>query len=817
MPVSVTNGAHHEITYGTAVLIGPSNEDALNITLGPYSSFAVYDGHNGNKAARLAANHLHSTVMDHLDRVTSFDRSLVREGGHPESLSVSEQMDALFCHSLNEAIHDTHTQVISNSDSGTTMTGLFIRREAGNNKGGKFRLIFSNIGDSRSVMLTCTKATSLGGSSASNSQHNHSQSNHLFAGKPYGIGSSLHGLHSHLVDGLGASLHDLTAPRKRSNSTHCDDFDVKDVREDQDAEDFEGDDLQRSGLGRSAVKVVALLTVMTEDHHPLYNHREVERINKQYKIAPMSMPIDIDYMDGSEGYISAVNNAIAEKLPILGPDCLVQASTLGWCSESTPVEDSTKERYLRARSAGALPDIIIPNHRGVLSPHGSYFNKGKEGPVEDGEDGVNRMQIIFSTSSPIAPSWDTEQLLKMKLAEDFIAKLGSIDVSERVKLLKTKLADFIKELKSIDVSESVKTALDKKLADDEKRKSSSKDHDDDGLVRDFEDVFIGEEFKEEINNNDDDRDVEDDEKSTINAESFNAQQLDQLKLTLVQLTRQLHRLHGGATPFVDNAEEIKALYSQLEVLQYQLLNDPDLDPDEPDPTSSPVCDTDIRAAESTLQHVLPSTSDDDQLVPFLRSPAQKEKEIQSIMDQLRDGKIPERTQSFIAKRENVHRQAVGPLALFGRWGRSLLMTRSIGDRWNSDKAVAVADITATTVFPDQFARLVIASDGVWDVIDNDTVRRYGMYYAYKEPKDFASFLAVKARRRREKYLLKIDDITVIVVDVNPQNAIFLETKYSRLGEAKRGITAKALQIEEAKNGTTAKTLKKGSIYSRLFG
>jgi len=54
---------------------------------------------------------------------------------------------------------------------------------------------------------------------------------------------------------------------------------------------------------------------------------------------------------------------------------------------------------------------------------------------------------------------------------------------------------------------------------------------------------------------------------------------------------------------------------------------------------------------------------------------------------------------------------------------------------------------------------VLASDGVWDVIDEELVRKMGLYYKYKDPRDFAIYLAEKALKRRTKLKLSKDDIT----------------------------------------------------------
>ena len=56
-------------------------------------------------------------------------------------------------------------------------------------------------------------------------------------------------------------------------------------------------------------------------------------------------------------------------------------------------------------------------------------------------------------------------------------------------------------------------------------------------------------------------------------------------------------------------------------------------------------------------------------------------------------------------------------------------------------------------------RFVLATDGVWDVIDEEYIRKFALYSKYKDPKDLALFLAHKAAHRRTKRDLARDDIT----------------------------------------------------------
>ena len=53
----------------------------------------------------------------------------------------------------------------------------------------------------------------------------------------------------------------------------------------------------------------------------------------------------------------------------------------------------------------------------------------------------------------------------------------------------------------------------------------------------------------------------------------------------------------------------------------------------------------------------------------------------------------------------------------------------------------------------------------------ESVRCIGLTDANRDPKVLASALAQKAYRRRERTRMRMDDITVLVIDVNPDSYI----------------------------------------------
>lgn len=128
----------------------------------------------------------------------------------------------------------------------------------------------------------------------------------------------------------------------------------------------------------------------------------------------------------------------------------------------------------------------------------------------------------------------------------------------------------------------------------------------------------------------------------------------------------------------------------------------------------------------------------------------------------------EYARSFIGRRSgdpaNMDQTGVGALALFGRYGVSLTMTRSIGDREGPRSCAAIPDVSAVTINKDEYVRFVIGTDGLWDVMSADVVRDVIMNI--HDPKKAAHKLTVMAWHRRVGKNIRMDDITVVVVDVS---------------------------------------------------
>eukprot|EP01041_Mallomonas_annulata_P012530 gene12530-26395_t len=125
-------------------------------------------------------------------------------------------------------------------------------------------------------------------------------------------------------------------------------------------------------------------------------------------------------------------------------------------------------------------------------------------------------------------------------------------------------------------------------------------------------------------------------------------------------------------------------------------------------------------------------------------------------------------ESFIRRRVVKDRPtAKGEWAIHGRYGMSLTMTRSIGDRYGARSCVCVPDISALTLAPNEYARFVLASDGLWDVVSVEAVQTVVM--GSRDPSQIARKLALMAWHKRVSKSIRMDDITVLVVDVNPES------------------------------------------------
>jgi serine/threonine protein phosphatase PrpC len=86
-------------------------------------------------------------------------------------------------------------------------------------------------------------------------------------------------------------------------------------------------------------------------------------------------------------------------------------------------------------------------------------------------------------------------------------------------------------------------------------------------------------------------------------------------------------------------------------------------------------------------------------------------------------------------------------------------------RYGPRSCIPVPDISAVTIPSQQFARFILASDGVWDVMSTEQIQTTALKFA---DNDFvAEYIANKAVSERSRRDMRPDDVTVIIVDINP--------------------------------------------------
>ena len=123
-----------------------------------------------------------------------------------------------------------------------------------------------------------------------------------------------------------------------------------------------------------------------------------------------------------------------------------------------------------------------------------------------------------------------------------------------------------------------------------------------------------------------------------------------------------------------------------------------------------------------------------------------------------------REESCVKERFTARGEPTGVEAVFGRYNVSLTMTRSIGDKFGPRRCVPVPDVKLAIVGPNSRARAVIASDGVWDVVDAEWIAN--IVFETTEPAGLALRIATEAMSRRISAAAYMDDISVIVVEID---------------------------------------------------
>jgi len=125
-----------------------------------------------------------------------------------------------------------------------------------------------------------------------------------------------------------------------------------------------------------------------------------------------------------------------------------------------------------------------------------------------------------------------------------------------------------------------------------------------------------------------------------------------------------------------------------------------------------------------------------------------------------------RPHSYIGRRQQ-NGQYVGPECVFAHTGGvSLQVTRSIGDAYAARSVIAEPDVVSFSISRREYCRFVLGSDGIFEVMDEQEIAKFTAKIS--SPAKAAAKLAAHAKQKRLYSGQTPDDITVIIVDLNPE-------------------------------------------------
>ncbi|CAK9110457.1 Probable protein phosphatase 2C 35 (AtPP2C35), partial [Durusdinium trenchii] len=129
------------------------------------------------------------------------------------------------------------------------------------------------------------------------------------------------------------------------------------------------------------------------------------------------------------------------------------------------------------------------------------------------------------------------------------------------------------------------------------------------------------------------------------------------------------------------------------------------------------------------------------------------------------GETP-RPHSFIGRRM-LHGVPTGSECVFSHSGGvSLQVTRSIGDVYAARSVIAEPDVVSFSIPRGEHTRFVLASDGVFEAMDSAEVAKF--VSKISSAAKATAKLAAHAKQKRLYAGMAMDDITAIVVDINPE-------------------------------------------------
>lgn len=118
--------------------------------------------------------------------------------------------------------------------------------------------------------------------------------------------------------------------------------------------------------------------------------------------------------------------------------------------------------------------------------------------------------------------------------------------------------------------------------------------------------------------------------------------------------------------------------------------------------------------------------------------------------------------TVVARRQCTKTGQMGPEVIFNETtGVSLMVTRTLGDCLGPTACISDPDVFSMVV--PEGCRVILASDGLWDVFDNQQVAAF--VQKTRDPRKAAVTLAQRAKKRRLYGGMSMDDISVLVVDI----------------------------------------------------
>ena len=121
---------------------------------------------------------------------------------------------------------------------------------------------------------------------------------------------------------------------------------------------------------------------------------------------------------------------------------------------------------------------------------------------------------------------------------------------------------------------------------------------------------------------------------------------------------------------------------------------------------------------------------------------------------------------IISKLKDSSQKEFGPLRIFlaGSLFPGLSMSRSFGDKLGKKLGIIVEPLIKEYKLNQDVKYIIIASDGIWEFMNNEQVMSIGnKYYSMNDPDNFCKMLVIKSTELWRNNCRNIDDITLIVI------------------------------------------------------